>query len=243
MTGSIEAFRIVLFAGAGLLFGWVMALAVERMPRREPVLLRRASPADTTPAAGPSPPRIAWRRAVVVGATAVLFALAAAAHREGMVAAIVAPFLGVLLGAAWIDAAHRIIPNRLTYPSLLLFAGAVAVAPLAGAGLSRVRGALGLLAYAGPILVVSLLSPRAMGMGDVKLAALIGLVVGALGWPSLGVAVAVGILAGGVGAVAALLAGRARRHPIPFGPYLAAGGIVAALAGPEIAAWYASVVR
>jgi leader peptidase (prepilin peptidase)/N-methyltransferase len=78
-----------------------------------------------------------------------------------------------------------------------------------------------------------------MGMGDVKLAALIGLVLGALGLRYVAVAAAAGILAGGLGAIALLVFKRAsRKQAIPFGPYLAAGAIVAAFLAPRIAAWY-----
>ncbi|HYJ62098.1 MAG TPA: hypothetical protein VE032_11630, partial [Actinomycetota bacterium] len=53
-----------------------------------------------------------------------------------------------------------------------------------------------------------------------------------------GVAAASAIVLGGVGAVAALLLGQGRKSAIPFGPYLAAGAVVAAFWGPQIAAWY-----
>ena len=81
-------------------------------------------------------------------------------------------------GIALIDLRHRIIPNRLTYPALVLFAVVVVLA----LGDRRRRGsrasaAIGLLLYGGILFVVAVVS-RGMGMGDVKLAALIGLVLG-----------------------------------------------------------------
>ena len=75
-------------------------------------------------------------------------------------------------------------------------------------------------------------------MGDVKLAALIGSVLGALGLRYVAVAAGVAIVLGGIGGVVALLAGRGRKGAIPFGPYLAAGAAVAALWGDPIADWY-----
>jgi leader peptidase (prepilin peptidase)/N-methyltransferase len=81
-----------------------------------------------------------------------------------------------------------------------------------------------------------------MGMGDVKLVALIGVVLGALGLSIVGVAAASAIVLGGIGGVVALIAGKGRKSTIPFGPYLAAGAVVAAFWGPRIADWYGSTL-
>lgn len=75
-------------------------------------------------------------------------------------------------------------------------------------------------------------------MGDVKLAALIGLTLGALGLRYVAVAAGLGILLGGVGAIVALLLGRDRKHALPFGPFLAAGAALAAFVGSQIADRY-----
>jgi leader peptidase (prepilin peptidase)/N-methyltransferase len=72
----------------------------------------------------------------------------------------------------------------------------------------------------------------------VKLAALIGLVLGALGLRYVAVAAAAGIAIGGVASVIALIAGVGRKTRIPFGPFLAAGAAVAAFAGGAIAEAY-----
>ena len=79
---------------------------------------------------------------------------------------------------------------------------------------------------------------RGMGMGDVKLAALIGIVMGAIGLRYVGVAAGAAILLGGVGGLLALALGRGRKSAIPFGPYLAAGAVVAAFLTEPIANWY-----
>jgi leader peptidase (prepilin peptidase)/N-methyltransferase len=72
-----------------------------------------------------------------------------------------------------------------------------------------------------------------MGMGDVKLAALIGLVLGGLGLRDVAVAAGLAILTAGVGGIGALVAGRSRKSAIPFGPYLVVGATAAAFwAGP-----------
>jgi leader peptidase (prepilin peptidase)/N-methyltransferase len=143
-----------------------------------------------------------------------------------------------MVAAALIDARNRIIPNRLTYPALGLFSVGVAVVWATGGDVDPLRAVLALLAYGGGLFVLALLSPGGMGMGDVKLAALVGLVLGALGWSHVGVAVLMAVLAGGVGALLALARGRGRKDAIPFGPYLAGGAVVSALAAPQVAAWY-----
>ena len=107
-----------------------------------------------------------------------------------------------------------------------------------GGGLDAARAGIGMLAYGGSLLLVAIVAPAGMGMGDVKLAALIGLVLGALGLRYVAVAAGAGILLGGVGAIAALVAGASRKQAIPFGPFLAAGALVAAFLAPQIATVY-----
>jgi leader peptidase (prepilin peptidase)/N-methyltransferase len=77
-----------------------------------------------------------------------------------------------------------------------------------------------------------------MGMGDVKLAVVIGVVLGSIGLRYVGVAAAGAVLFGGIGGLVALAVGRDRKAMIPFGPYMAAGAVVAAFWGERIADWY-----
>jgi leader peptidase (prepilin peptidase)/N-methyltransferase len=251
----VGAARALPFALAGLLFGSFLTVVVHRMPRRESVVApRSACPSCGAPVrARDNVPVLSWlllrgrcracrarisaEYPLVEAVTGALFVGAALAFREVGTAALVAPFLGVMLAAALIDARHRIIPNRLLYPSLLAFGAAVAVLGVAGEASPATAG-LGLVACGGGLLVVHLVSPGGMGMGDVKLAALIGLVLGALGWSYVAVAVMVGVLAGGLAAVAMLAAGRRRKDTLPFGPFLALGAIVSAFLAPPIASWY-----
>ena len=165
------------------------------------------------------------------------------AFPDVFVAALMAPFLGLLLALALIDVEHRIIPNAILYPTLLLFAVTLVVGAVLGRHVDLAGEALGFLIFGGGLLVVALISPRGMGMGDVKLAALIGLVLGSQGLRYVAVAAGVAVLAGGLGAVAALLAGRSRKSAIPFGPYLAAGGMTAAFWGASLARTYVSFLH
>ena len=137
-----------------------------------------------------------------------------------------------------IDLEHRIIPNKITYPAFPAFAVAVALGWAIGQHLDPIRALIGALVYGGAFLLIAVIAPRGLGMGDVKLTALIGLVMGSLGLRYVGVAAGGAILLGGVGGILALLAGRGRKSAIPFGPFLTAGSLVAVFWGERIAAWY-----
>lgn len=174
--------------------------------------------------------------------TALLFVGSALVLPSAWQAGYVAPFLAVLVACAFIDLRHRIIPNRVVLPALAFFAVAALVLDLAGRPLSILEGLIGLLAYGGGLFLIALVS-GGMGMGDVKLGALIGLVLGALGLRYVGVAAMLGILTGGIGAIVALAMGRDRKAAIPFGPYLALGAAAAVFAGPAVAGWYAGFLH
>ena len=251
--------RGALFGLAGLAFGSFLTVVVYRVPRRESIV----SPRSACPSCGtPIGPRdnipvvsyvllrgqcrhcrapISAEYPIVEALTCALFVTAGAAVQPVSVAAVIAPFLGLMLACSLIDIRHRIIPNRIVYPSLVVFAAAVVALALADQGVSLPTAGLGFLSLGGGLLLISLVF-GGMGMGDVKLGALIGLVLGALGWRYVGVAAMGGILTGGLGAVAALLMGRSRKDVIPFGPYLGGAAIVSALWAPEIADWYIRVL-
>jgi len=169
--------------------------------------------------------------------TALLVAGAAATYDRPWVAVMVALFLALMPAITWIDIERRIIPNRITYPAFLGFAAYVAIAWLFDGGTDPVRGLIGALLYGGGLFLVALVS-RGMGMGDVKLALVIGVVLGSIGLRYVGVAAACAVLFGGVGGIVALAMGRNRKAMIPFGPYMAAGAVVAAFWGERIVDWY-----
>jgi leader peptidase (prepilin peptidase) / N-methyltransferase len=88
-----------------------------------------------------------------------------------------------------------------------------------------------------------LVYPGGMGFGDVKLAGLLGLYLGWLGWSSVWVGAFAGFLLGGLAGGGLLLAGRAnRRTTIPFGPAMLAGALLALFVTGPVAAWYGSLL-
>jgi leader peptidase (prepilin peptidase) / N-methyltransferase len=139
----------------------------------------------------------------------------------------------VLVPVTVIDLEHRIIPNRITA------AGAV-LALLIGTGLDPGGEPERLIAGAaagGLLLLVALAYPGGMGMGDVKLAGVMGLFLGRGVAAAIAIAVLAGALAGMV-VIAREGARRGRKTAVPFGPFLALGGIVAVFAGPQLVDLY-----
>jgi leader peptidase (prepilin peptidase) / N-methyltransferase len=149
-------------------------------------------------------------------------------------------FAFVCLVLAMIDAATRLLPNRITYPAFPLVAGLLLVASLGVGDLGRFgRGLLAATALGGFFFVLALLSPRGMGLGDVKLAPTLGLALGWLSWGAVAVGVFAAFLLGGLAGLGGMLAlGMSRKSLLPFGPWLVAGALLGVLAGGEVAGWY-----
>jgi leader peptidase (prepilin peptidase) / N-methyltransferase len=179
--------------------------------------------------------RISARYPLLELSTALLFSGAFLVY-ESLWVAIAVAFLLVLMPAiAAIDIQHRIIPNRLMYPALIAFPIYLTVARLFGAPVDLVRMVLGFALYGGALFAVAIVS-RGMGMGDVKLAALMGLYLGRAVVPALLIAFAAGALAGVWLMVRHGTA--ARRWALPFAPFLAVGGIAGLLVGDAAVEWY-----
>jgi leader peptidase (prepilin peptidase)/N-methyltransferase len=143
-------------------------------------------------------------------------------------------FVTTLVAITLTDLDRRVIPN-----TVLL---AAALAGLAIAAIwdptSLPERAIAAVAAGGGLFLVALAYPQGMGLGDVKLAAVMGLFLGRNVAP----AILVALLAGSV--VGLMLIARegpaARKRAIPFGPFLALGGVVGLLAGDQLVAWYLS---
>jgi len=181
--------------------------------------------------------RISARYPLLELSTAILMAAPFFVYESVWVACGVSALLALMPVISVIDLEHRIIPNRIVYPALIAFPIYLVVANLFVAPVDLVRMVIGFAAYGGILFVVALIS-RGMGMGDVKLAALIGLVLGSLSLGQVAVAAGAAVILGAIGAVAALARGAGRKGAIPFGPFLAAGAVVAALWGVQLADWY-----
>ena len=248
--------RVLIAVPYGLIVGSFVTVLVHRVPAGQSVVAPRSKcpSCGAQIAARDNVPVLSWlmlrgrcrscgvripaRYPAIELATAALFAIAALRYTDVWLLVLSSTFLALLLALSLIDVAHKILPNRLVYPALIVFPAFLVLARIAGAPVGLVDAAIGFLAYGGAMLVVALISPKGMGMGDVKLASLVGLVVGAVDLPSVAVAAGLAILLGGAGAVAALAMGKGRKSAVPFGPFLAAGAALALLVGPAIADAY-----
>lgn len=180
------------------------------------------------------------RYPVVEVGCAALFA--AAAIRFGWSAALPAwlVLFAALLAITVIDLEHYIVPNRILLPVTIAALPLLALAVLGEAGVGDyVRGLLGGAVGFGLMLVLNLISPKGMGMGDVKMSFVLGLYLGFLGWAELALGFFLAFLLGavvGVGLIAVRL--RGRKDAVPFGPFLAAGTVITALWGDPVLRWY-----
>ena len=138
------------------------------------------------------------------------------------------PFVAMLIAVAAIDLERRIVPNRILLPAAVWAVAATAVVDLGALPEALIGGAAAFTA----LFAMALAYPAGMGMGDVKLAGVMGLYLGASVAPALLVAFLAGTV---VGLAIVVREGRgARKKGVPFAPFLALGGIVGLLVGPEL---------
>lgn len=152
---------------------------------------------------------------------------------------------GVGVALAAIDLDTYRLPDVLTLPSypvtgLLLLLPAIAY----DAWGDYLRAWLAALALVGFFFLLAFFKPGAMGLGDVKLSGVLGLVLGWIGWGVVVLGGFLGFLLGGIVGLALMVAGRAgRKSKIPFGPFMLAGALVAVLWGPSFVDWYLDTLR
>jgi leader peptidase (prepilin peptidase) / N-methyltransferase len=138
------------------------------------------------------------------------------------------PFVSALIALAAIDFDHKLLPNKIVYPLAAWGVVAVLIADRGDFAEHLIAGAGAFLFLFAAVLAY----PRGMGMGDVKLAGAMGIYLGASVIPALLIAFLVGSVVGVV--IIAREGAEARKKAVPFGIFLALGGIVAVLCGPEL---------
>jgi leader peptidase (prepilin peptidase)/N-methyltransferase len=242
----------------GLAIGSFLNVVIYRVPRKESVVRppSRCPGCGSFLAARDNIPVVSWlllrgrcrtckapisaRYPLIELTTSVLFGITAA--RLGAVGALPA-FLVVVAGLVAISAVDLelfIVPNRILYPTLFMAAPMLLVAAAVGDDWGHARTAAigGVLGF-GLLLVIHLISPAGMGFGDVRLAGLIGMIVG---WISVGhvlVALFLGFLAAALVGMGLIATGiKTRKDKVPFGPFLATGAILAILFGTQLLDWY-----
>lgn len=235
----------------GAIFGSFLNVVVYRLPRGESL----ASPGSHCPSCETpikpydNVPVFAWlwlrgrcrscgeaisaRYPLVEAATAVLCAGVVLADGVTPAAALGLTLVLVLIPVALIDLDLQLIPNRITAPAAVA-AVVLGTALDPGGEIERLIAGAG----AGLFLLLAVLAyPRGMGMGDVKLAAVLGLFLGRSVAPALLVALVSGVVVGGV-IMARVGVAAGRKTKVPFGPFLALGGLVAVYAGDAVVSAY-----
>ena len=244
----------ILAIPAGLIFGSFATVLAHRVPRGEPFVAGRSRCPEcaTEIAAYDNIPVFSWlmlrgqcrncgtrispRYPLTELAMAVLFAGTVIVLGTGDAAelALGLIFCALLVVITLTDLDRRVIPNA------VLLAGAVAAVVVVGVSdpASLASRAIAAAAAGGFLFLVALAYPRGMGMGDVKLAAVMGLYLGRAVAPALLIGFAVGAVVGLV--MIARRGASARKQAVPFGPFLALGGVVALWWGDAIVSWYLS---
>jgi leader peptidase (prepilin peptidase) / N-methyltransferase len=210
----VELVLTPLLAASGFALGWPLERLVQQFPR------------------GTGSPPSARRRLVLAVMTALAFALVA--WRTGFEPRLGAALLltALVVPSSAIDLEHRILPNLINLPgAAAVFALALAAQP--ERWLELLLGGLVTTLFLGSAWLVS---PRGMGLGDVKLGLMIGLALGKL------VSVALVVAFAGSAVLSLTMLVRygkgARKASFPFGPFLAAGAVAALAFGQPLLDWY-----
>lgn len=246
----------------GLIFGSFGTAFAYRVPRRESLGGRSKCPncGHTITAAENIPvlsyvllrgrcrncgEKISIRYPLIELASGILFALAAWKFGLTMTTIAYAGLFWVLLVLSVIDMEYHLLPNRVVFPAIGVGAALlIADVLIHGRDPGRlVDAAVGALIFSGFLFVVAFIYPAGMGMGDVKLALLLGMFLGYQGGvPLTIVGMFLSFLLGGfLGAVIAVARGGGRKTQISFGEWLAMGTIVAVLFGESLLDWYLSL--
>ena len=240
--------EIAAFIG-GACIGSFLNVVIHRTPRRLSVI----APGSRCPECGmpvrwyDNIPLISWfillghcrdcgapfsiRYALVELVTAILTWGVVHVHGAGIESALYLLLTWGLIAATFIDLDHQIIPDEISVGGAVL---GLAVSFLSPVGFT---GALAGMAVGGGIFfALAILYPGGMGGGDIKLMGAIGAF---LGWKLALVTIIISSVTGAVvGGLSMLFFGKGRKDRIPFGPFLALGGVAALLFGDGLIAWY-----
>jgi leader peptidase (prepilin peptidase)/N-methyltransferase len=184
---------------------------------------------------------ISPRYPLVEAATGSLFLASYLQFGLTLAAAAGALYGSLLIALAMIDAEHLLLPDRITLPGIALGLGLSHWLPWSGLPAALLGAALGgavLLGLWGGWLLLR--GEEGMGLGDVKMLAMIGAF---LGWRGMLVALFVAALAGSAVGLALLASGRGGlKTRLPFGTFLALGGLAGLFAGPALSRWYGALL-
>ncbi len=239
---------LLIYALVGLLAGAFLNLCADRLPKHQSILARPLCPycgSERDPLGwvsivsyillrgrcphchGPYPLRVP----LLELAMALVFAFLGRRYDFSLRFFFVAAYTSVYILILVTDLEHRLIPNAVVYPAIVLALVGSLCGQVVEVKSALIGGAIGFVFF----YLVALAYPGGMGAGDVKLAAFIGLVSG---FPNVISALVIGIFVGGGVALVLLIARlRGLKSYVPYGPYLVGGGLSVLLFGQEIADW------
>ena len=241
------ALAIAFAAVGGLIVGSFLNVVIHRLPRGESL----THPRSRCPSCGTqlraidNIPVVSWlalrgkchhcgapvsaRYPLVELTTGALYAAVVATQDDAVRIVLGLLLVTALVPIALIDLDHRIIPNRITGAAAI--AAVIAIAALDIDFLPE--AAIAAVAGGGFFFIAAVLYPRGMGMGDVKLAGVLGLYLGRAVAPAILIALVAGVVLGAA-IIARKGAKEGRKTAVPFGPFLALGGMVAFFVGNEL---------
>ncbi len=250
MTALFVTFTGIL----GLIFGSFGTVAAWRIPRRESIVTGRSHcpSCGATITALENIPVVSWlvlrgrcrhcgnpisvRYPLIELVTGILFALGAARFGRSVETFVFAAFFWVLVVLTVIDVDHKLLPNRVVYPSFVAgWAGLTAAALVDGEPGRLLDAAVGSAIFGGTFFLIALVAQKGMGLGDVKLGFVLGTFLGyvRLGLVPLGMFLS--FLTGAlIGLAVMVSSGGNRKMQIPFGPFLALGTVLAIFAGEPL---------
>lgn len=253
-----DAYVAVLAGCLGLIFGSFATVVAHRMPRGESIVTGRSH----CPVCGK---QIAWfeniplfgylvlrgkcrhcgarispRYPFIEAACAVLFAALVWRFEVSFEVGVYAAFFWTLVVLTVIDLEHKLLPNKIVFPAFVVGWVALATAAAIDGDLSRlIDAAVGAAVFGGFLFTVAFIAPAGMGFGDVKLAFVLGTFLGfagGIGYTLVGMFLS--FMLGGLSGIAMLLRGGTRKTEVPFGPFLAAGTVLAIFIAEYLLDWY-----
>ena len=238
----------------GLVVGSFLNVVIHRVPEHRSIVKpRSACPSCGTELANrDNIPVLSWlllkgkcrtcgaaisaRYPIVELTTGVVFALLGARFGADWALPAFLVLAAGLIAQSGIDLDTNLLPNRVVYPTLFATAALLLVAGLVDGGTRGLAEAAagGLIAFA-VLYLIHFVSPKGMGFGDVRLAGLVGMAMGWVELPLVGVGLFFAfLLASVVGVTLMALKRKGRKDRVPFGPFLAAGAVLAVLVGQKV---------
>lgn len=242
------------FALSGMAVGSFLNVLIDRLPARKSIVFppshcpscgKRLSVRDLIPVfsylwlrgrcrycRAPLPGRLLW---VEIG-TGAMFTFLYGYYGISAELAVALFYISLFITLLVIDLEHHLILNIVVYPTMVIALAISAFLPhleiVPAIASAAAGGGIGL----GLFLLIAIVSRGGMGWGDVKMAALIGIITG---WQLVFVAIFLAVLSGGlVALVLLILKAKSRKQGIPFGPFLSLATMVTLLWGNDILSWY-----